>query len=264
MRLAPLSIVLALVACAAPDDGARWAEVAAQADEGGTWMASETALLVVPGNLSPRDTPAHTARDAAMTAWVPFAPNDCVTATTSGPTVTYVLDDCMGSFGLVQATGTLAVTYLEPTVPGRLEFHASTTDLVLNGGHVSFEADATVVHDIEMLLRTVTVSITTDGTGPAGSAFTRTGTQTARWFDSWGCLLVDSSTDALVVDGTSWQATTTGLTYCIGECPMADGLIQWSGVSGTLEIAYGGEATGAWSVQGQPNRTGSLPLSCGR
>lgn len=260
-RLTPLPLVLALAACTASPSGPPWARIAAQADEGGLWMASESALLVVPGNLDPRATPTLTARDAVMTAWVPFSPNDCVVATSHYGTVTYTLDDCAGSFNLVHATGHLVVDYREP-VAGDLVFHASTTDLVLNGEAVSFEADATVAHDTAAGVRTITLTIDTTGTGPAGTAFSRHGTQTARWLDSWGCLLVDAGDDTLTADGESWHATTSGLTYCVGECPMMDGAITWTGAEGSVQLGYGGTNTATWMLPTTPSQTGTLSIPC--
>jgi hypothetical protein len=258
MRSALLSLVL--VGCASTSP---WPAIAEQADESGLWVASETALLVVPGNLSPRATPTLTAEDAVMTAWVPFAPNDCVVATSHYGTVTYTLDDCSGSFGLVHASGHLVVEYMEASPTGELVFHASSDDLVLNGGAVQFEADASVAHDTTMGIRTITLTIDTTGTGPDGTLFVRHGTQTARWSDTWGCLFVDTSDDTLTVEGTPWQAEARGLSLCVGECPETGGTMTWTGAPGRVQIGYDGSRIARWSVQGQPNEAGSLPLSCG-
>jgi len=261
MRRGSLALVLALAGCTAAPAGPAWAMRAGQADEAGLWMASVTALLVVPGNLDPRDTPAHTALDAGMNAYDPFSPNDCVAVDILGPTITYALDDCSGSFGLVHATGHFTVTY-QQTPDGRTQFHASSTDLVMNGGALSFDADASVVHDETMGLRTIDVTAQTHGVGPEGTTFTRHGTQTARWLDSWGCLLVDASDDMLsMVDGTNWRMQASGLTYCVGECPMAGGNVTWTGAEGVLQLSYGGLNSADWTVRGQPDH-GTLPISC--
>ena len=263
MRRLSITLGLLLASCAPTPAGTPWSSLASQADESGLWIASETALLIVPGNLSPRDTPSLTARDAEMTAWVPFAPNDCVVATSNFGTVRYTLDDCSGSFGLVHATGHLEVTYTQPTTPGELLFHASTTDLVLNGGAVTFEADAAVVHDPELRVRTITLTIDSEGVGPAGTHFTRHGTQTARWFDTWGCLFVDTGRDTLGVAGAEWQADTTMLTLCVGECPTMGGTMQWTGMPGAVEVAYPGTNMATWAVEGAPNQAGTLSIACG-
>jgi hypothetical protein len=263
MRRLSLTLTLALAACAPTPAGTPWSSLAAQADESGLWIASETALLVVPGNLSPRATPSLTAQDAVMNVWVPFSPNDCVAATPDYGTVHYTLDDCTGSFGLVHATGHFDVTYLEPTTPGELLFHASTHDLVLNGGAVSFEADAAVVHDSEQRVRTITLTIDGEGVGPAGTHFTRHGTQTARWFDTWGCLFVDTGHDTLGVAGTEWQADTSMLTLCVGECPNAGGTMRWTGMPGAVTVSYPGTNAPTWAVEDAPNQAGTFPISCG-
>lgn len=262
---------LALASCTASSQaGPPWARYAAQADEAGLFIASETALLVVPGNLTPRLTPEQTARDAAMVAWVPFNPNDCVVPTVHGATVTYALDGCMGSFGLVHVTGHLAITYVAST-ENRTEYDAATDDLVLNGGAVSFRAHASVLYDSAMGMRTIDVRFDqNEGVGPSGTAFSRTGTQTGRWFDSWGCLFVDHGQDHFVPGGdaaASFDQTTTGLSFCVGECPEVGGTITWTGAPGTLHVGYDGSRNPTWSVEDQGGASvgaaGSLSISCG-
>ncbi len=263
MRRGWLALILTLAGCsnAGPSEPS-WATLAARADEAGLWTASVTALLVVPGNLTPRITPEQTAIDAAGAAWDPFSPNDCVFAQADGPTVTYRLDDCSGSFGLVHATGHLAVTYQEAGST-HTQFHASSTDLVLNGGPVTFEADASVVYDSDMGVRTIDLSVDTHGVGPEGTMFSRHGTQTARWTDTWGCLFVDTSHDALtMVDGIDWQMQANQLSLCVGECPLAGGSITLSGTEGVLTLEYAGANMVAWSVADQPSESGSMAISC--
>ena len=260
MRLGAICLALAGCSAASPA-GPPWATYAAQADEAGLWIASETALLVVPGNLTPRPTPEWTARDAANVAWVPFSPNDCVVAHVSGATVTYALDGCTGSFGLVHVSGHLAVTYGAGSE--RTELDATSADLVLNGGALSFTAHASVAYDSAMGMRTIEVSVDTQGAGPSGTAFTRHGTQRARWFDSWGCLFVDRGDDVITAGELAWRQITTGLTYCVGECPMSGGTITWMGEPGSLRVGYGGTREVTWSVEDVPAAAGSLSISCG-
>lgn len=255
-----LALALALAGCAsAPAPG--WASRVAQADEAGLWIASESALLVVPGNVDPGASPEWTAVTASESATDPFDPNECVVATRDHATVTYQLDDCSGSFGLVHASGQLVVTFVEDP-DGRTAFHASATDLVLNGGAVSFEADARVLHDVAAGERTIDLTIDTQGVGPAGTHFTRHGTQTARWSDTWGCLFVDASHDTLGVGDASWDATTAHLSMCVGECPELGGTITWVGAPGQLDLRYDGTRVVQWSVP-SPAETGSMPIPCG-
>lgn len=260
MRPALVALALAVASCAsAPADG--WASRAAQADEAGLWIASESALLVVPGNVDPGASAQWTAVAASEAATDPFDPNECVVATRDRATVTYQLDDCSGSFGLVHATGQLVVTFVEDP-DGRTAFHASATDLVLNGGAVSFEADARVLHDVAAGERTIDLTIDTHGVGPSGTTFTRQGTQTARWSDTWGCLFVDASHDTLAVGDTSWETTTTNLSLCVGECPALGGTITWLGSPGQLDLHYDGTRVVQWSVP-TPVAMGSMPIACG-
>jgi hypothetical protein len=255
-------LVLALVLAGCTQSPPPWAELAVQADEAAIWSASETALLVVPGNIAPRDTPEQTATDAADVAWVPFSPNDCVVATVSGATITYALDDCAGSFGLVHATGHLAVTYMQADVPGRLLFHAESSDLVINGGAAHLAADATVDHDEATRTRTIDLTINSDGVGANGTRLGRHGTQLAQWMDGWGCLVVENGHDALSVDGTAWSADLDAITLCVGECPERGGSITWTGGPGSVDVAYGGLPQVDWSVPADPGLSGSMPISC--
>jgi hypothetical protein len=183
-------------------------------------------------------------------------------ASVDGATVTYQLDDCSGSFGLVHVTGALVVTYL-PTTTGRTEFHASATDLLLNGEPVTFDARAAVLHDVAMGQRTIELTVDAHGAGHLGSALTRHGTETARWSDTWGCLFVDTAQSALTLDGVSWEAQTTALNYCVGECPESGGAVRWTGASGSVQLGYGGSQSVDWSVAGEPPQAGMLTISCG-
>src|SRR4051812_29022746 len=55
--------------------------------------------------------PEQLAARAAERAPMRFQPSSCVQATASGATVTYVMKDCSGRYGFLQATGTFTSTF---------------------------------------------------------------------------------------------------------------------------------------------------------
>jgi hypothetical protein len=250
-----LGLLALLAGCS---NGPHWDAIASQADEASLLTAAVAALLVVPGNLDPAATPEATAMAAAAAATDPFDPNECVSTTLDGATIVYALDHCAGPFQLVRASGHLSVTYRAAT-DGRTTFSASTSDLVINGGAASFTADAAVAHASGT--RTIEATIHLSASGIRGTHVTRDGTLTARWMDSWGCLLVDDARDTTTIDARTWSATTTAVSFCIGECPMAGGAIAWTSDEGTIDLTYDGSASAAWSVAA-PAESGTVALTC--
>ncbi len=251
------AFALAIGCTPAPD---AWPDVAEAADEASIVLASEMALLVVPGNLDPAATPEETATAAVLAAPDAFDPPTCVSATASGASVAYVLDGCVGSFGLVRVTGTMDVTF-RADAEGLTAFGASATGLTLRGGTVSFTVDARVAH--EAGTRTIDAATTSSGVSPEGRPFERTGVVTARWMDTWGCLFIDSATASTTLMGHAWEAEIGALTYCVGECPMVGGSMTWTRPgSDALHLEYSGMPAVHWSV-GDASASGDLPIVCG-
>ncbi len=260
MRARPiLALALTLAGCTA---SRTWADTARDADETALWSATITALLVVPGNIDSAETPDLTAMRAAAQAMDPFDPNECITTSVEGATIVYHLDGCASSFDLVHATGDLVVTYAAPDA-GRTVFHASATDLSLNGHAATFEADARVLHEAAM--RTIEATVSAEGALGRGAAVSITSTQTARWMDSWGCLFVDDAADEVQLGGETWSARTHQLTMCIGECPMTGGEVAWTRAADTVSVTYPGGRSVSWSLstQGAASATGTFDISCG-
>lgn len=253
-----LLVVLGFVGCAPAAQGA-WRETAVAADRASLLLASEIALLVVPGNLAAAATPEETAVAAAAAAGGAFDPAACVSTTVVGARVVYVLDGCTGSFGLVRATGSVEVTF-SADASGRTAFRASATDLTLRGETVTFVATASVLRD--GMLRTIDADITSSSASVPSSL--REGEVTARWMDSWGCLFVDDARMSAVHSGSTWATSIEALTYCVGECPMNGGATTWTrGDGDALRLEYGGSPTLRWSVSDAPSETGELTIVCG-
>jgi hypothetical protein len=256
-----LFVVLGCVGCAqAPSES--WSDTAAAADEASLLLASEMALLVVPGNIDAAATPEATASAAAAAARDAFDPIGCASATADGAHVAYAFDGCSGSFGLVHATGTMDVTFTAD-VEGSSGFTARTTGLTLRGATVSFDVEAHVVRGVG--IRTIDATTSSHGTSATGRAYDRTGEVTARWMDTWGCLFVDSASTTTELMGRTWSAEIEALTYCVGECPMVGGSMTLSGGRGdaTLRLDYVGMPVVEWSVEGDATESGDLPIVCG-
>src|SRR5262249_29562189 len=95
--------------------------------EGAVFVAGTDSLTVQMSG----EQAAVSAAASAKTFW---QPSGCVTASASGTTVTYTLNDCTGPFGLVHVSGTVVVTY-SLALDG-IHAHATANDLMVNGASI--------------------------------------------------------------------------------------------------------------------------------
>jgi len=258
LRLASLVLaVTALAACSRGD-----LDSAEDADESATVTSAESALTVeLSDEVGQPVSATSEALAQAAAARVPtrMTPSGCVTATPSGATVTYVLTNCTGPWGLVKVNGTLTAVYSRG-MGGAVQVVITGNGIKAN--NATFDVNATVNATQAAGVKRAQVVSQSTGTGPRGATIERNGSYTVTW---------DAATECLTLDGT-WQTTVarrqastvvTAFKKCAGACPAAGGSIVYTGAFGNVvTVTYDGSATAQWTSSAN-NRSGAVKLLCG-
>jgi hypothetical protein len=185
-----------------------------------------------------------------------FTPTGCATSTASGSTVTLVLAGCTGPYGLVSASGTVALDI--GASAGGYTAHATSTGLKFNKATADIDAMATFTSTGGTKMLTVTDS--GSATGPRGNTLTRTGSYTATWGS--GCLALDG-TWTTTVDAAKYTLDVSSYSVCEGACPAAGGSVTWTGPARTLDITFDGSADASYSEAGpHGGAEGTVALFC--
>lgn len=224
--------------------------VSSEADDADDGSATSTACSTL--------TPEEHAQRAAERASLRFAPQGCVTATASGPTVTYQLNHCTGRFGLRDATGTVTVTFSQDQDATSL--HATAQDLVLARAVANLDVNASCSLD-SAGLRHWAVKGHLEGTSARGIHLSHDGDYT---------LVVDRAAHCGTLNG-DWVGTrdtlerkveVTDLKRCVGACPAAGGKIVVDRPNGVvLTIDFDGSNVATWSDTA--GHAGTRTLACG-
>ena len=197
------------------------------------------------------------ATSAAASAKTFWGPSNCVTASASGATVTYTLNDCTGPFGLVHVTGTVVVEY--SLAADGIHAHATANGLMVNGATMNIDAQA--VYSQNGTQKRLSVQTTGTGTGPRGNAITRSGNYTLTWDAATSCLGLDGQW-ATTIAGYQWSTQVSAFEKCAAQCPAAGGSISHhGGLSGiTITVDFDGTATAHWSTSN--GHSGTVGLFC--
>jgi hypothetical protein len=253
------TLALATITLAAPACGMDLDESAASEAADSSEITANEGALVASGadDAATPLTAADLAGGATARAAARFQPAGCATVTVSGDTVTTVLDDCTGRFGLLHVTGTL-VSVFSDAADG---VHVVTTaqDLAVNRATLNVNASAVITEAAGV--RTLVVTTDGSGTGPRGHSFTRNGTYTITRNLSTSCVSLDGSWQ-LSAAGLSRMTTVSGLVRCDGMCPADGGTIVHTGFRGrTVTLTFDGTDIASWSST--TGRTGTIDLTCG-
>jgi len=224
-----------------------------------TELTSREAAMVVGGasdddaNLTAADLAAAAqARGAAR-----FQPAGCATVAVDGLTLTYVLTDCTGRFGLRHVTGTMTFT-LSDAADG---VHIAGTGTGLQVNRATLDLSVTAVLTEYGGKRKLVVTTHGSGVGGRGNAFTRDGSYVVERDPATQCIALDGSWQ-LTVGPLSRTTTVTGIQRCDGMCPAAGGLIQHIGFRGrTITLTLDGSAVAQW--QSSSGNSGTIDLACG-
>lgn len=218
---------------------------------------TEAALLIASVEDAEAGMTEEELAEAAAASVEDWNPEECVTSTADGDTVTYVFTDCAGPYGLVHVNGTLVITFTVRLNGVRLE--ASSTDLTVNGASLSIAAEAEWSED--GTANTLEVATTGSATGPRGATITREGDYTVGWDEGSSCMSLDGSWST-TSGGLTWTTSVSGYSRCGEGCPAAGGSISYTGgYSGvTITVDYDGSSQASWSSS--RGRSGTAPLFC--
>jgi len=258
-----MRILATCLVVVAADGGCRKQETlydayAEQAVDSADVSSNEAAILYAGTDSS---SAAMTAEEAATAAWTNagtfWQPAGCITATQDGATVTYVVNDCTGPFGLVHVTGTVVVVY--SLAADGLHADATADDLDVNGG--SMDLDATGVLSFEGTTRVLSVSTNGQGTSARGNSFLRHGDYTASWDPGTSCLGLDGSWST-VVGARTWSTDVVAFEKCGDSCPAEGGHVSYhGGLSGvTVDVDFDGSASAAWETSN--GQSGTVSMDC--
>lgn len=257
-RILPLLFILA-IAC--QPAGGSDSSNAQSADEAASAVSAESALLTVVGDGIEEGASLEDATVAAMANAESFSPSGCAVATTESAlgrtTVTYVMDDCTGPFGLVHVTGTLVTELRVMLASGALQMVATTEGLQINGATLNIEA--TAMRTTSGGTEVYSVTSSTDGIGERGGRFSRSGSFDVRYTPATMCLALDASVQTTIL-GVTWTASVAGLERCADMCP-SSGTLTWMGPSNTLSLTYDGTSTAMWRNEARET-SGSVMLFC--
>lgn len=195
------------------------------------------------------------AATAASKAGTYYQPANCVTATATGPTTVYKLNDCTGPHGLVHVTGTVTVVF---SVAGD-GVHAVATAKELKVNSAVIDVDAAAVYTVNGDTKKLQVTSKTSGTGVRGNFFVHTGAYVATWDAT--CMTLDGAWQTKA-GGYTWSTTVANYKRCSGMCPAAGGSVVYTGgISGvTVTVTFDGGGTAKWvSSRG---RTGAVIVNC--
>lgn len=240
------------------------ADGADDADESASVTSAESALTA---DLSDEVTQPMSATPEALATGAVKRIGDrlkasgCLTVTQNANTVTYVLNDCVGPYGLVHVTGTITAVYTR-AANGGVQVVVTGTGVKANNSTLAL--NATVISTEANGVRTATVTATGQGTGPRGNTVTRTGNYVTTY---------DAANECITINGT-WETTgaaaiakastvVTNYKRCKGACPTAGGTIvhTYAGSRGTVTLTYDGSAVAKWVGS---NRSGTVNLKCGQ
>ncbi|MFO0626920.1 MAG: hypothetical protein U0325_15015 [Polyangiales bacterium] len=241
-----LTAAVTLGACG--DDGG---EAAGDAIDSAETASAEAALVTAATGSVTASVPAMAATQAAAAAGTYLSPPGCVTATASGATVTYTVNNCTGPAGLALASGSFTATFAAATNAASVTLRGA---LQLRHGALNLNTAAGV--SVSGATRTLAITTSSSGTGPNGRTATLRGGFTARYDGT--CLQLDGAFTT-TVSGVAWNATVTGYRRCANGCP--SGSASFSTNAGrAVQVAYSGSTSATVTTVGA---TRTVTLVCG-
>jgi hypothetical protein len=180
-----------------------------------------------------------------------------VTATAIGDTVTYLLVDCTGPWGLVHTSGTVVVTYSVDAAG--VHASASASALSVNGAVIDIDAQGTF--SINGTTKKLVVSTNGAGVGPLGNHVARQGSYTVTWDSASMCATLDGNWSTQI--GTAvWSTAVSGFAQCKDACPAHGTIAHTGGLSHvTVTVTFDGSAVARWSTSN--GVSGTVNLLCG-
>jgi hypothetical protein len=198
-------------------------------------------------------TPEAVAQAAAASLANVLQPAGCLTSSVAGATATYTLNGCSGPRGLLHVTGTVVIVY--SLAADGIHAAATATGLAVNGATIDVASEAAYSQSGGQ--KSLSVTTSGQGTGPAGHEVAREGSYTITWTDT--CFTLTGTWSTVRLAGTS-STVVSGYSRCEGACPEAGSIIH-TGVGGrTITVTFDGSAEASFALSG--GRSGSVDLLC--
>ncbi|MCY1036683.1 hypothetical protein OV207_34925 [Corallococcus sp. BB11-1] len=187
------------------------------------------------------------AAQLAANASSTFTPAGCATATSSGATVNYALDNCTAPIGLDQLSGNVQLVLSDNQ--GQLAIAATSTDLSINGAPYNLSMQI-VGSPPEAGQRKVTIT----STSFSPERFdTRSSESTVTWAEGSGCFTLNGRSGS-TRDNFSATTTISGYQRCDNQCPSA-GTVTAVTTEGTFSTSFDGSNTINVSTPSDETRT---------
>ena len=210
------------------------------------------AMMPVASAAKPGTDPVAVAAEDVPTFW---SPAGCATASRSGATVTYTLAGCTGPWGLLDVTGSIAVTY--EAIGDAVRADATATGLEVNGATLDLAAEA-IRSRIGALVE-IAVTSHTEGVGAYGTTFTRDGDYVFG-VEGTDCWALDGEW-ATTLGARAWTTTVADYGRCVASCPDAGATITFASAASSLTISFDGSDQASWTGSGGGG--GAISLACG-
>jgi hypothetical protein len=241
-------VLFSLVACTATDDSD--VELVEESVDSAISGQSEAAIVATLADGATATTTAAAAAKIAANA--NLQPAGCATVTTSGATTTVAIAGCSGARGLVNVTGTIAVTITAATASS-VSLTATSSDLQINGASLDLAVDAT--YTASGASSSLAVTSSSSGVGARGHAIVHTGDYTATW--DANCATVDGSW--ATANETARRSLDVSVSRCRTTCPI--GAVTRTRLDGsTIAITFDGTSTASWSSSRRG--AGTVSLDC--
>lgn len=245
-----------LVACGPAGE----AELANEADDAVSVSSTEAALsseLADEVSQPMSAAPEALATSAAARVASRLTPAGCATSTQAGATVTYVLNDCSGPYGLVNVTGTIVAQYARAPGGG---VQVTLTSTGLKANRATLDLAATVRAQAQGGVKRAQVEVDALGTGPRGTPLRRQGSYAVIFDATAQCFTLEGTWETTVA-GASASTQVSGYQRCAGACPKAGGTVVHTSARGRVTtVRYDGSATASFETA---QRSGAVPLLCG-
>lgn len=211
----------------------------------------------VPGVAPATITPEQAAATAATNVNTYYLGN-CATASASGASVNYQLNDCRGPLGIVGISGNYTASYA--SVANGMQITISSSNITIGGASAAINATALYTQTGAERSLAFTDRSTASGNGNDW-VLNRTGT--LAWSQGQSCV-TENSAGTLTVNGNAVRLEATNVVRCANQCVVSgtQALSASDGTSSTL--TFSGSATPVLVVStGSSSQTVSLACAPG-
>ena len=221
------------------------------------------AAALMATSVVPATQTAQAASNAATNVNKFYGPAGCATATSSGATVTYVLNDCKGPISGASEKGSVAVTFTpqQSTEAEPVSFQLQATGTAVQVGLLNVTINRQGILTRRDTTRTLRItSDTSTATGPNGNVAVRESQGTLTWTIGATCA-THNGADSVTFGNTGLTAKYTNVIRCNGSCPQSGtvAVVDTNGAGVTL--TYNGSASVPFNTTA--GTSGTIGIACG-